>query len=185
MTEKPVELKKLHGTYNATRDDGKKPMAEVYPGGQLSKIEQAKEIEHPSARKEWEIVIKRLISLKVIFPEDIPTLKTHFVTLSEAYKTFDQIKKTRREIKKLEREKRAAENKDERDWALIKIFMDQISWNEDYILRLQTLWIKLTNQYQTIAKDYLATPLQKTKIIGLLAKEKEPDNPILAVLEDD
>jgi len=185
MSGKPIELKQLHGTYNATRDKGKKPMTEVYPGGQISKIEQAKEIEHPAAKRDWEIVTQRLLSLQVIFPEDLPTLKTHFITLSEAYKTFDQIKKTRKEIKKLEREKRAAENKDERDWALIELLMKQISWNEDYILRLQTLWIKLTNQYQTVAKDYLATPLQKTKIIGLLAKEKEPDNPILAALEDD
>lgn len=179
---KPLELKHLHGTFNATRDRDKAETHEIFGDEKVAELRRPRGVKHREVKRRWVSVTQRLLALGLVYPEDVPTLENAFLLLEQAYRAYDQIDEINKNLSSLLEERDVEESLEAR--------MDRIKLQEQLAVAVQAQqnqFLKLSARYDTIMEHFYATPIQKVKGIFALAKDKKKNrgNPILDVLKDD
>lgn len=136
---KPVELKKLEGTYRADRDREQEQTQQIITSApsvilpEGSKISVPKTIKSKYVKAYWRKLTASLIQLRVLSPNDIPQLEILCLTLEklrEAEQRFSEV-----ELGDME--------------------------TYEFLLKAVT---KLTSQFNELAKNYYISPTARIKL---------------------
>ncbi len=136
--KKPIELKKLEGTYRKDRDENSEKVQDVLVQNTKIifspdvKVTCPKTIQTKYVRSYWKKLTSMLIGLKVLSPSDIPQLEQLCIVLEKL-----------REVQEL--------------WM-------KISPLDESYERVQKMYINLSNKFDVLGSKYYISPQARAKL---------------------
>jgi hypothetical protein len=170
----PIEIKQLHNTVQPHRDKDRQPLAQVYLDEALSAAPVPAKLRRKDVKERWNSVTGRLLHLKLIYPEDLPTLESAFLALEQSYRVMDRIKRLEKQERELEKDLEEWRPLVETEIGLRKSDSAQ-QWDSldkirTAITRQQSSYRQLVATYNQIVKDFYVTPAQKMR--GMLEQKE-------------